>query len=497
MNTFFKIKNWWPWAAKITLLIALIVGLLIRCQPPTQKATAEAEKPNIIFILTDDLGAGDLGCTGHPYAQTPNIDQLAIDGVRFTKAYMSASWCAPSRYGLMRGQYPSREFYGTRNLMPEQPSVTKMLKEAGYATAHFGKWHMNIGKKYSNSPSDFGIDEHLTILSGGPTWSKEERKDPYFRAKSTDKYVDLTMDFIQKQSIEKDNKPFYVNLWVAPTHSYIDPTPEQLSVYKNLKVNLEDFKNPWQREFLEFVGQHGDINKSMQAYCADLTALDKAVGRLMTFLKENGLEENTMIVFSSDNGPGPLTFQVEEESVVERYKKMPTLLNNVGSSGDYRDRKLSVHDGGIRVPLIVKWPKNAPKGKVDTETTFVGVDWLPTVASICGIDLPEANYDGHDLKTAFSGKAVKRETPVFWSENDYQKAVLSGNYKGTMNKAGEFFLYNIENDPGEHKDLKSIETAKAEEVKSLLDNYLATVPDMEQSKAQFKAYRLSQKEVAH
>ena len=121
-------------------------------------------------------------------------------------------------------------------------------------------------------------------------------------------------------------KPFYVNLWVYPTHSYIDPTPEMLAVYDNLKVDLNDFSKQ-QLEFLKFVSKHGDIDKAMRAYCADVTAMDNVLGRLFNYLKEKGLDKNTIVVFSSDNGPGPLTKQVETESVVERYKKKPTLFN--------------------------------------------------------------------------------------------------------------------------------------------------------------------------
>jgi len=460
--------------------------LLVLIFPNAHAQKNSETRPNILFILSDDLGAGDLACTGHPYARTPNIDRLAENGVRFEKAYMAASWCSPSRYGLMRGQFPGRKFYATHNLMPDEPSVTSLVKKAGYSTAHFGKWHMNQGTLYSQSPGDFGIDKHFTTSSNGPGWTREEINDKYFRATSTGKYVDMVIDWIGENNPNETGKPFYINLWVSPTHSYINPTPEQLAKYDGLKVNLEDFKNPLQQEFLKFVAQYGDINKAMQAYCADVTNLDDELGRLFAFLKDNGLTENTMIVFSSDNGPGPLTGQVKTGTVVERYKKMPTLLNNVGSAGDYRDRKLSIHDGGTHVPFIVSWPAKAPKGKVNSNSIICGVDWLPTIASICGLELPDANFDGQSVKNAFLGENVKREKPIFWYENFNSCAVLQNEWKGILDGEGKFALFYLKNDPSESRNLKSEEPEKAKDIKAMIEDFLASVPTMKENKENMK-----------
>ena len=144
---------------------------------------------------------------------------------------------------------------------------------------------------------------------------------------------------------------------------------------------------------MKFVAKHGDIDNAMQAYCADVTAMDQALGRLFDFLQKQGLDKNTLIVFTSDNGPGPLTPQVISESVVERYHTRPDLLNSVGSAKIYKERKISLHDGGIRVPYIVSWPDREPEGKVDETSVIHGTDWLPTLASICNVKLPEGLYD--------------------------------------------------------------------------------------------------------
>lgn len=416
-------------------------------------ASQSKDKPNVIFILADDLGSGDLHSTGHPYAQTPNLDKLAANGVQFERAYMPAAWCAPSRYGLMSGQYPARDFNASKNLKPNEPSITKVLKDSGYATAHFGKWHMNYTDEFAENPGDFGIDVHFTDNKNGngKTWTRKQKTAKHWRERTTDAYVDMSIDFINKTKAEKDAKPFYINLWIYPTHSYIDPTPEQLAIYKDLKVDLNDF-SPQQQEFLKFVSKHGDIDKAMQAYCADVTAMDNALGRLLDYLTETGLDKNTLVVFSSDNGPGPLTNQITSETIVERYKQRPTLLNSVGSAKNYRDRKSSFHEGGIRVPFIASWPGRIPAGTIDDTSIIQGVDWLPTIAAIAGAKLPKGIYDGMDVSTAFYGNGVKRNGPVFWSEKK-SHVVLNGNYKAVTNNK-DFALYDIVNDPSETKDLQ-------------------------------------------
>jgi N-acetylgalactosamine-6-sulfatase len=429
------------------------------------------EQPNIIFILADDLGAGDLQSTGHPYALTPHLDKLAAKGVQFERAYMAAAWCAPSRYGLMSGQYPARDFNMSKNLKPDEPTITKILNDAGYATAHYGKWHMNWGMDYIDTPGDFGIDDHFTSNhnGNGKTWSKKEKSSKHWRERTTDAYVDMTIDFIDKNEDSNESKPFYVNLWIYPTHSYIDPTPEMLAVYDGLQVDMKDFSKQ-QQEFLTFVSKHGDINKAMQAYCADVTAMDKALGRLFDYLKENGLDKNTIVVFSSDNGPGPLTKQVLTESVVKRYKEKPTLLNSVGSAKNYRDRKLSFHEGGIRVPYIVSWPGQFPEGKKDNTTIIQGVDWLPTIASICNVELPKSTFDGVDVKSAFYGNGNKRKAPLFWSEKE-NSVILKDNWKGVL-MDGDFALYDIAKDPSEEFDLKNSNPDLANRMENSLEEWI-------------------------
>ena len=386
--------SYWRWAGLV--LAGCSVG----------KAVADPggpglrERPKIIFILADDLGYGDLGVTGHPYARTPNLDRLAGEGLRFNQAYMSGAWCAPSRAAIMGGIYPAREFNTERELPAGKPSLTSILQEAGYATAHFGKWHLG-----GQEPQLYGIDEAFITNGNGPTWSATERRDPHWREKTTARYIDMAIDFAGKNR----SRPFFINLWLYPTHSYIDPTEAMLAEYEDLQVDIGDFDNPLQREFLEFVAEHGDIQSAIRAYCADITAMDTEVGRLMKALKELELDERTMVVFTSDNGPGP----IENKELASRYLERPTLLNNTGSAGPYRDRKLSLHDGGIHVPLLIRWPGTVPAGMVNDSTVIGGVDFLPTLSGIAGARIEGIETDGVNLGAALTGGMIPRGEPLF------------------------------------------------------------------------------------
>lgn len=455
----------------------LVLFLLLYCRTINSK-----ERPNVIMILADDLGSGDLHCTGHPYAKTPNLDNLADDGIRFGRAYMAAPWSAPSRYALMSGKYPARYFDNTLTIRPEEPTVTKILKDSGYKTAHIGKWHLSARQEGAVTPDELGIDHHfLTSPAGNSrTWTKEERDQEYWRAKTTDAYVDMTIDFIKKNSSRDSSDPFYINLWIYPTHSYIHPTPEQLAVYKDLKVNFSDF-SPYQQEFLKFVSQYGDINKSMQAYCADITAMDNALGRLFDFLKKNNLFDNTLIVFTSDNGPGPLTKQIESKSIGARYKEEPDLLNSVGSAKIYKERKLSLHEGGLRVPFIVSWPKHVPSGKIDEKTVIHGTDWLPTIAAICEAKIPEGIYDGINVENAFYGKEFQRKEALFWTQEE-SVGTLQGNWKGIMEKGRVAELYDIIKDPLEKNNLKANFPETASKMEKQISDWKMNIKEPETEK---------------
>lgn len=441
-----------------TLFLLLLLGLV---------QMASAEKPNIIVILCDDLGYGDLGVMGHPYIQSPNIDGLAKDGIQFTEAYMSAAWCGPSRAALISGIFPARNFNNTHALDPEGPSLPRMLKEVGYTTAHYGKWHLGP-REGGAPPADFGYDDALIYNGTGPTWPKEVQKKPHWRERTTGLIVDAAIEFVEKA----DGKPFFMNLWVYPTHSYIDPTSQMLEVYENLKVDINDFENPLQREFLEFIAEQGDVQDAMRAYCSDVTELDTQVGRLLQTLEKLGLEENTLIVFSSDNGAAPLCNNWD--NIAERIKEIPTLINCVGSSGPFRDRKISLHDGGTHVPFFVKWPAKIKPGQVDSKTVFGGVDLLPTLGRIVGGEVPEG-IDGVDLAAAWAGKEMERSAPLYWNDRPGWSALRHQQWKAHLQK-NKFRLYDIVEDPSESNEISKKHPEVSERYLKLLKQWESELP---------------------
>jgi len=434
------------------------------------EGAACGEGPNIIFILADDLGYGDLGVTGHPYAMTPNLDRLAEQGLRFNQAYMSAAWCAPSRAAIMGGIYPAREFNVDRELPLGRPSLTSILKEAGYATAHFGKWHLGGKTPEDPTPSQYGIDKAFITNGNGPTWSGKERRDPHWREKTTAGYVNMAIEFAGANR----DRPFFINLWLYPTHSYIDPTEEMLAVYKDLEVDIADFENPLQQEFLQFVSRHGNIEQAVRAYCADITAMDTEVGRLMRALEVLGLDERTLLIFSSDNGPGPIV----SDDLASRYLEHPTLLNNTGSAGPYRDRKLSLHEGGIHVPLIVRWPGTVPAGMVNEGTVIGGVDFLATLSSIAGAHIEGIETDGVNLSEALMGETISRGQPLFWNDRPGWSALRDGDWKAHLSQ-GQFKLYNLVSDPSESTDRAGEFPEISAKYRSQLEAFESTLPRRE------------------
>ncbi|WP_052444508.1 sulfatase [Flammeovirga sp. OC4] len=411
--------------------------------------TIAQDRPNIIFILADDLGYGDLPVYGHPYTKTPHLDQLADQGKVFTQGYMSGSWCMPARAALMTSLFPSREFLSSFVIDVEKPSVTSVMSEAGYKTAHIGKWHIGDNKRGENAPppSEYGIDLSFTTQSTGPGFTSKDKKKPHYREHTTTHYVDMAIDFAK----ENKNKPFFINLWLYPTHSYIDPLPKYLARFKDLKVDINDFESEYQRDFLKFVAETNDINKAMQAYCADVSNLDDEIGRLLKAIEEMGLDENTIIIFSSDNGPGPILNNTKK--LKERYAKKPNLANSVGSAGPFRQRKGSMYEGGIRAPWIVKWPNKIKAGTRDEETLIAGVDFLPTVAALAGVEVPSSmQMDGVDVSKAILGTPQQREKLHFWSDKPNWQVVRDGKWKAHLH-LNKVKLYDLEADQGETTDV--------------------------------------------
>ena len=414
-------------------------------------AAAQARRPNIIFILADDLGWGDLGCYGHRQIKTPNLDRLAAQGTLFTQFYTSNPVCSPSRTGYMSGQYPARHrihgHLATNDLNaqrgmpnwldPAAPFLPRLLRESGYATAHFGKWHLGSGPN-APEPSAYGFGAYRTINGNGPTWKEP---DASFRARSTAAIVEEGIAFIE----ENASKPFYLNLWTLVPHATLNPTEEQMAPYKALGPQNVPHKG------------------AMQIFYASVTDVDAQVGRLLRRLDELNLANDTIILFSSDTGP-------EDPHITNASH------SGIGSPGPFRGRKRSLYEGGVRVPFIVRWPGHVPAGKVNSTTPITAVDFLPTLSKFAGVP-PPTGYrgDGEDVGGVLLGARRQRSRPIFWEwrfniaghtlNQSPMLAVRDGNWKLLVNPDGSRTeLYDI---PRDSSELANVAAAQPDVVKRL------------------------------
>lgn len=459
-------------------------------------STAAVEnRPNILFIMADDMGYGDLQSYGHPRIKTPHLDQLAVEGTRFTQYYQGHSVCSPSRVSLLTGHYPSRwNIYAhiawlrsnAQRGMPdwlssEAPSMPRMLQDAGYRTAHFGKWHLGGGSgrifrgKAINSAdapdvSAYGFDATRVFVGNGPTWLgtelREEAHDLYplsddvFLTQSSRLIVDAAIGFLDDHARESSTKPFMMNVWFHDPHVPLRPTRE-------MELPYADVADPVAR-----------------AYYAVVTNMDRHVGRLLAHLDALGLRENTLVVFTSDNGtPYPVhTVNAAGETELDAHGWVG-FADTQGSNGPLRGWKWHLYDGGVRVPLIVRWPGEVPAGRVDTQSVLHGTDFMPTFSRLAKADLPpDYQADGVNIARALVGKPFFREQPIFWHHpTDNRRgptvAIRDGDWKLLMERDGsEAHLYNLSRDESERTDVAREFPAVVETLRGKLKHWQKSLP---------------------
>jgi N-acetylgalactosamine-6-sulfatase len=480
---------------KNIFLAASIIGFSIITLGCNQdnKQTEKVQQPNILFIFTDDQGYQDLSCYGHPYIQTPNLDKLAFEGTRFNQFYVNATVCSPSRAAFMTGRYPARDrIHGyiaddAKNLRRDMPNwldenvptVADIAKKAGYVTGHYGKWHLGHSTD-APDPSEYGFDEHRTFVSNGRGWDEHGNltdKDEVhatiikdrslvdssgFWANSTDYFVDEAIKFLERNK----EKNFYLNLWAFLPHSPLMPSQEQFDEYADLDVISPDSFSGWMRED---AANEENFESYMRTYMAAVTAADQAIGRLLDKLDQLGLSDNTLVFFTSDNGP-----------------ENPSNIAGMGSPGVFRGRKRSMYEGGIRMPCIARWPGKIPEGRVDSTSVFAGVDWLPTIAALLNQDSPN-QLDGVNALDVLKGDSWQRQQPLFWEYrftvhgNPQYKApglcIRQGDWKLFINEEQtRTELYNIVNDPQERYNLAEKNPEKVQELLPLLLNWKKSIP---------------------
>ena len=447
--------------SKVSQILAALLVLVCGSVRTTWSAQPAA-RPHIIFILADDLGAGDLACYGGDVAPTPNLDRLAREGTRFTQYYSAAPICSPSRAGLITGQFPTRwhitSFLQTRKgnrgceqadfLDPKAPSLPRLLKTAGYATAHFGKWHLGGGRDVTNAPpfAEYGYDEHAgTYESPQPhaditgttwIWSAHDKVKRWNRSAF---FVDKTLEFVARRR----DQPCFVNLWLDDPHTPWVPSAD---------------------------APKGDSKQNVRRV---LIEMDRQMGRLLDGLRDRGLEQNTLVIFTSDNGA------------------LPTFAGS--RSVGLRGSKLSLYEGGIRVPFIARWTGQIPANRVDDRTVLSAVDVLPTLCSFAGVKLPPAPaFDGEDRRAAFDGKETERTKPLFWEygRNEtffkYPQApgqrspslgVRDGVWKLLVNADGSGAeLYNVVSDRKEESNVASQNPAVVQRLTRLVLDWRKSWP---------------------
>jgi arylsulfatase A len=401
------------------------------------QADEAAKKPNVVIFLADDLGYGDLGCYGHPRIKTPNLDAFAKEGVRLTQCYAASAVCSPSRSAILTGRTPHRNGVYTWiaagsevHLRTSEVTLPKLLKEAGYATCHVGKWHLNgkFNDPAQPQPGDHGYDHWMaTQNNAGPSHKnpanfvrngKEVGKLDGFSAPLV---VDEAIDWLTTK--RDKSKPFFLAVWTHEPHLPIETDPEFQKPYADLE---EDFRQ-----------HHGNVSQ-----------LDHAFGKLMKALGEQKLTDTTFVFFTSDNGP-------EGDGLKNRTR---------GSTGGLRGRKRAMYEGGIRVPGLARWP-----GQIKPNTTadgpVIGTDLFPTVLGICGVKPPaDRVLDGTDVLPLLTGKVATadRKVPLYWrlnmAPNNLHMALRDGDWK--ILAAQDFSkveLYNLKADPKEATELSAKE----------------------------------------
>ncbi len=430
---------------------------------------AQNNKPNVILIMADDLGWGDTGFNGNTIIKTPNLDKMATEGIRFNRFYSASAVSSPTRASVLTGRNPNRMGVFNANvgiLRPEEITLPELLKGEGYVTGHFGKWHLgtlNFTKKDANRgrqgntkeynpPKNHGYDEAFVTESKVPTWDPMKKplgnasekgwsflkEGEAFTEYGTNYWdingnnitnnlegddsrviMDRVLPFIGKSL--KDKKPFLSVVWFHAPHLPCVAGPSYADLYKNQSLE-------------------------MQNYAGCITAMDEQIGRLRIYLQLMKADKNTIIFFCSDNGPE---------------------TNTVGTAGIFKERKRSLHEGGIRVPGLMVWPAKIKTARIVNDACVTS-DYLPTIADILEIDIRKIKYqlDGQSILPIIKEEQFTRLAPLYFMFGN-QIAVNDSVYKLYFKK-GSYQLFNIKKDPSEKTDLSTVNADILNKMKAIV-----------------------------
>ena len=435
--------------------IAGAVGSAVAANVAAQNRNRNSTRPNILFILADDMGWGDLSCYGRRDYATPNLDRLAKQGIRFTNAYSAAPVCTPTRVGFHTGRYPARlpvgleepiherkalsaEELKTIGIPLEHPTVSSLIKSAGYSTALVGKWHLGYLPYFS--PLKHGFDEFFGNMSGAvdhfthkdmtETLDFYEGEVPVEKiGYMTDLLTERAVDYIRRPH----KKPFYLSLHYTAPH-WPWEGPKDIAVSNAMKYGPMGFR----------------AGGSLKIYAELMKSMDDGIGRVLAALKSAGIENNTLVIFTSDNGGERFSF-----------------------NWPFRGQKMELYEGGVRVPAIVRWPGVTATNAV-SDQPVITMDWTATMIAAAGAEpSPAYPLDGLDLLATLSGKARPFDRKFFW-RTFRQGAVRSGKWKYIREKDKEF-LFDLSVDEREAAEFGTREPAVLEQLRGDLNKWEATV----------------------
>jgi arylsulfatase A len=450
-------------------------GQLAACVRSAGAVNAGSARPNFVVVLADDLGYGDLACYGHPQIKTPNLDRLAAEGMRLTSCYAAAANCSPARTGLMTGRTPYRA--GIHNWIPmfspmhvqrSEITIATLLRGAGYATCHVGKWHLNgqFNLPDQPQPSDHGFDYWFSTQNNA--LPSHENPDNFVRnGKEVGKLEGYSAQIVVDEAIHwltdvrDKGKPFFLYVCFHEPH-------EPIATDKR------------------FADMYPSDDPTLSAHHGNVTQMDDALGRLARTLDKLKLRDSTLLLFTSDNGPAI------------------TRDHPHGSAGPLRDKKGAMYEGGIRVPGIIRWPGHTKPGQISDEPVC-GVDLLPTLCAITSIPVPtDRPIDGASFLPILAGKPIKRTTPLYWQYNRASSkpkvAMRDGDWKILAQLTGpeltptgdigeedmkiiksaeltSFELYNLREDIGETTDLAETQPQRLAEMSAVLRKLYRDVRD--------------------
>ncbi|MEM9368876.1 MAG: sulfatase-like hydrolase/transferase [Planctomycetota bacterium] len=447
--------------------VSLLVGIAFACAC-TQSTTANDYPPNILFIFADDWGWGDLSCHGHPYVKTPNIDRLASEGTDFQRFTVASGVCSPSRAAVMTGQFPARynidghfawvPSNAKRNmpdwLNPAAPLLPRMLQQVGYRTAHYGKWHLaNDMIPDSPTPEAYGYHDYGAFNCSG------EQMPWYEDAENASRFM---ADSVRRQ------QPFFINVWMHEPHTPFHTVP----------------KYEW---------RFRDLERKDQIYASVLSHADDRIGTLLDTLDRLEVAGNTLVIFSSDNGPARSSKPSEPAL---QYDTATGAGWNTGASmgvtGGRRGYKAALFEGGIGVPFIARWPGKIAAGEIDDQSLLSAVDLLPTFCEIAGAELPDRYQpDGVSVRNVLLGTPLPARTkPLFWKiggawpprkdrpDHWASWAVVHDHWKLVANRDLSLVrLYDITSDVSESNDLSHERASETSSLLMKLRSWQATLPE--------------------